>query len=47
MTLAKDTLGGLLQAAAEGAPRAVHFIESARDETRVGYDELWERALGV
>jgi acyl-CoA synthetase (AMP-forming)/AMP-acid ligase II len=47
MTLAKDTLGGLLQAAAEGAPRAVHFIESARDETRVGYAELWDRALGV
>jgi acyl-CoA synthetase (AMP-forming)/AMP-acid ligase II/acyl carrier protein len=47
MTLAKDTLGGLLQAAAQGGSRAVNFIESARDETRVGYDELWDRARGV
>ncbi|MEE4172866.1 MAG: non-ribosomal peptide synthetase [Xanthomonadales bacterium] len=47
MTLSKDTLGGLLQAAAEGESRAVHFIESARDETRVDYEELWQRALGV
>lgn len=47
MTLSPDTLGALLQAAAADAPRAVTYIESARDEVRVDYAELLERALGV
>lgn len=47
MNLSRETLGGQLQAAAADRPSAVTFIESARDEVRVGYDELLERALGV
>ncbi len=47
MTLAKDTLGGLLMAAADNDPRSITYIESARDEVRLNYAELRERALGV
>ncbi len=47
MTLAKDTLGGLLLAAAGEQPRSITYIESARDEVRLDYAELRERALGV
>ncbi len=47
MTLAKDTLGGLLMAAADNDPRSITYIESARDEVQLTYAELRERALGV
>lgn len=47
MSLSRETLGGLLEASAATSPRSVTYIESARDEVRVSYAELLERALGV